>query len=63
MSITERIEALLAATEPFNLLTEEQRAATVPFVSTRIYAEGAVILEQGVDTHKALYIVESGLVR
>ncbi|MEM8560224.1 MAG: DUF294 nucleotidyltransferase-like domain-containing protein, partial [Bacteroidota bacterium] len=63
MSITERIEALLAATDPFNLLTEAQRTETVAFVSTRMFKEGDLILEQGIDTHKALYIVESGLVR
>ena len=60
-SITERLAGLLAHTPPFESLTESQRSRLVS--TLELYEPGEVILEQGVDIHRALFVVESGLVR
>ncbi|HLA63778.1 MAG TPA: cyclic nucleotide-binding domain-containing protein, partial [Rhodothermales bacterium] len=60
-SITDRLTGLLDHTAPFDLLTPEQRAGLVS--TLEIFKPGEVILDQGEDIHRALYVVESGLVR
>jgi len=60
-SITERLAGLLARTAPFDTLSEAQRSGLIS--TLELYEPGEVILEQGVDVHRALYVVESGLVR
>ena len=62
-SITERLADLLARTAPFDHLTDEQRRSLLTGMALEIYQPGEVVLEQGTDVHRALYIVESGLVR
>lgn len=62
-SITERLSALLETTEPFSRLTPAQRQDILKEVSIQIHEAGEVILPQGHDIHRALYVVESGLVR
>ncbi|MDX1440039.1 MAG: cyclic nucleotide-binding domain-containing protein, partial [Rubricoccaceae bacterium] len=59
----DRLEALLERTPPFNLLEEEERNALVSSMTGVNFEPGAVVLEQGIDIHKSLYIVEEGLVR
>ncbi|MEM1043671.1 MAG: putative nucleotidyltransferase substrate binding domain-containing protein [Bacteroidota bacterium] len=60
-SITERLAALLERTPPFDHLSKEERQQLM--TNLEIYEPGEVILQQGTDIHRALYIVESGLVR
>lgn len=60
-SITERLAGLFARTAPFHTLSDAQRARLVS--TLELYEPGEVILEQGVDVHRALFVVESGLVR
>lgn len=62
-SITERLAALLAHSAPFDHLSPAQRQDLIGDMTLEIYEPGEVILEQGTDIHRALYIVESGLVR
>lgn len=62
-SITERLEALLEHTTPFDSLTPAERKEIISEMTLQIYEPGEVILPQGADVHRALYIVESGLVR
>ena len=54
---------LLARSEPFNLLTEEEREAILRKMTLELYTPGEIILAQGEDVHRALYLVEDGLVR
>lgn len=61
--ILERLERLLLDTPPFELLPETDRQRLLGDLTTKIYDAGEVILEQGDDLHRALYLVESGLVR
>ncbi|NNF59103.1 MAG: CBS domain-containing protein [Rhodothermaceae bacterium] len=60
-SIAGRFTELLDHTEPFSLLTDEERQGLIS--SVEIYQPGDVILDQGTDVHRALYVVASGLVR
>lgn len=62
-SITERLGALLETTAPFNTLAPDQRQEIIGEMTLQIYEPGEVILPQGTDVHRALYMVESGLVR
>jgi CBS domain-containing protein len=62
-SITERLAALLETTPPFDTLSESDRREIIGEMTLQIYEPGEVILPQGTDVHRALYIVESGLVR
>ena len=62
-SITERLAALLETTAPFSGLSPEQRAELISEASLNIYEPGEVIIPKGTDIHRALYLVESGLVR
>lgn len=62
-SITERLAALLETTAPFSGLTPEQRTEIISEASLKIYEPGEVIIPKGTDIHRALYLVESGLVR
>jgi CBS domain-containing protein len=62
-SITERLAGLLDHTAPFNSLPAEQRQEIIREMTLEIYEAGELILQQGTDIHRALYIVESGLVR
>lgn len=59
----DRLAALLERTPPFNLLEEEERNGLVSSMTGVNYESGAVIMEQGIDIHKSIYIVEEGLVR
>ena len=62
-SITDRIADLLAGSEPFDVLSDEERKALLQKMTLEIYAPGELILQQGDDIHRALYVVEAGLVR
>lgn len=62
-SITERLTSLLESTAPFEQLSAEERRGIVSEITLQMYDPGEVILPQGSDMHRALYIVESGLVR
>lgn len=60
-SIARRLYDLLERAEPFSLLSEDEREGLISGVE--FYQPGDVILEQGADVHRALYVVVSGLVR
>ena len=62
-SITERLAAVLEKTAPFDHLSAAERRDLIGDMTLEIYEPGEVILEQGSDIHRALYVVESGLVR
>ena len=62
-SITERLAALLEHTPPFDHFTPAERQSLIGDMTLEIYEPGEVIREQGSDVHRALYVVESGLVR
>jgi len=62
-SITERLAALLETTSPFSSLSAAQRQEIIGEMTLQIYEPGEVILPHGTDVHRALYVVESGLVR
>ena len=61
--IFERIADLLATNEPFSLLPDAERQALLQQMTMEFYPPGEVILNQGEDIHRALYVVESGVVR
>ena len=63
LSLFDRIADLFARTAPFDTLSEEDRAALLQKMTLEMYAPGEVILQQGEDVHRALYVVEDGLVR
>ena len=58
-----RIADLLAESEPFSALSEAEREGLLQKMTLELYAPGEVILQQGDDIHRALYVVESGVVR
>jgi CBS domain-containing protein len=58
-----RIADLLAESEPFDALSEPEREGLLQKMTLELYAPGEVILQQGDDIHRALYVVESGVVR
>ncbi len=62
-SIFTRISSLLAESEPFDVLSDDERQALLQKMTLELYAPGEVILQQGDDIHRALYVVEDGLVR
>jgi len=62
-SITERLAALLEHTPPFDHLDASERKNLIGDMTLEIYEPGEVIREQGSDIHRAIHIVESGLVR
>lgn len=62
-SITERLAALLEHTPPFDHLSAAERKSLIGDMTLEIYEPGEVIREQGSDIHRAIHIVESGLVR
>ena len=62
-SITERLAGLLERTAPFDTLSDAERRDLIGDMTLEIFEPGEVILEQGQDIHRALYVVESGLVR
>ena len=62
-SITERLAGLLERTAPFDTLSDAERRDLIGDMTLEIFEPGEVILDQGQDVHRALYIVESGLVR
>ncbi|MDX1531266.1 MAG: cyclic nucleotide-binding domain-containing protein, partial [Rhodothermales bacterium] len=62
-SITERLAGLLERTAPFDHLSREERKDLIGDMTLEIFEPGEVILQQGTDIHRALYVVESGLVR
>ena len=62
-SLLAHVEGLFASTEPFTLLTDDQRAAIQSKLAIEFYKQGEVILQQGEDLHRALYVVAEGLVR
>jgi CBS domain-containing protein len=57
------VAALLARSEPFTLLTDAEREAILNRMTVELYSPGEIILQQGEDVHRALYVVEDGLVR
>ena len=58
-----RIADLLAESEPFSGLSDAEREGLLQKMTLELYAPGEVILQQGDDLHRALYVVESGVVR
>lgn len=58
-----RLSALLERTPPFNLLGDDDRTSLISSLTAVNYESGEVILEQGLDVHKSLFVVEEGLVR
>lgn len=54
---------LFARTEPFRSLTDAERALLLQKMTVELYAAGEVVLQQGEDVHRALYVVADGLVR
>ncbi len=62
-SLSAQIAELLAETEPFDVLSDEERQSLLQKMTLELYAPGEVILQQGDDIHRALYIVTEGLVR
>ena len=62
-SITERLDGLLARTPPFSTLSDAERRDLIGDMTLEIFEPGEIILDQGQDIHRALYVVESGLVR
>lgn len=62
-SLSSQIADLLAETEPFDLLSDEERRALLQKMTLELYAPGETILQQGDDIHRALYVVSEGLVR
>ena len=62
-SLFARIADLLATAEPFDTLSDDERRGLLQKMTLELYAPGEVILQQGDDIHRALYVVESGLVR
>lgn len=63
MSLFDRIASLLAQTAPFDTLTDAERQGVLQKMTLELYAPGEIILQQGEDVHRALYVVEEGLVR
>ena len=62
-SLSAQIADLLAETEPFDILTDDERQALLQKMTLELYAPGETILQQGDDIHRALYVVTEGLVR
>ena len=62
-SFSAQIAELLAETEPFDVLSEEERQSLLQKMTLELYAPGEIILQQGDDIHRALYVVTEGLVR
>ncbi len=54
---------LFARTEPFRSLSDAERASLLQRMTVEFYAAGEVVLQQGEDIHRALYVVTDGLVR
>ncbi|MEM6289504.1 MAG: DUF294 nucleotidyltransferase-like domain-containing protein [Bacteroidota bacterium] len=62
-SLFSQISALLAGAEPFDALSDTEREALQGRMTVELYEPGDVILQQGDDIHRALYVVAEGLVR
>ena len=62
-SITERLGTLLDTTPPFDRLDEKTRRELRAAMTLEIYEPGQVVLDQGTDLHRGLFVIESGLVR
>ncbi|MEM0962561.1 MAG: DUF294 nucleotidyltransferase-like domain-containing protein [Bacteroidota bacterium] len=62
-SLSAQIAELLAETEPFDVLSDEERQSLLQKMTLELYAPSEVILQQGDDIHRALYVVTEGLVR
>jgi len=63
MSLFASVADLFARTEPFSALTDDERKTLLNKMTLELYAAGDVILPQGEDVHRALYVVAEGLVR
>ena len=62
-SLSAQIADLLAETEPFDILSDQERQSLLQKMTLELYAPGELILQQGDDIHRALYVVTEGLVR
>lgn len=62
-TIVDRLSDLLAASAPFDVLTEDTRQDLLSDVSIEYYGAGEKIIDQGATAHPGLFIVESGMVR
>ncbi|WP_420456937.1 DUF294 nucleotidyltransferase-like domain-containing protein [Rubrivirga sp.] len=62
-SLSAQIAELLAETEPFDVLSDDERQSLLQKMTLELYAPGEVILQQGDDIHRALYVITEGLVR
>ncbi|MCH7640320.1 MAG: cyclic nucleotide-binding domain-containing protein [Bacteroidetes bacterium] len=62
-SIPDRLATLLENTPPFDLLEDQERRELVGTMTVAFFEPGDVIMEQGIDVHRSLYLVEEGLVR
>ncbi len=57
------VSALFERTEPFRSLSDAERASLLQKMTVEFYAPGEVVLQQGEDVHRALYVVTEGIVR
>ena len=57
------VAALLDRTEPFRALSDAERALLMQKMTVEFYTPGEVVLQQGEDIHRALYVVTEGVVR
>ena len=57
------VSDLFARAEPFRSLTDAERAGLLQKMTVELYAAGEVVLQQGEDIHRALYVVVDGVVR
>ena len=62
-SLFSGVADLFARTEPFRSLSDAERASLLQRMTVELYAAGEVVLQQGEDVHRALYVVVDGLVR
>lgn len=63
MSLFASVADLFARTAPFSALSDDERKTLLNKMTLELYAAGDVILPQGEDVHRALYVVAEGLVR
>ena len=62
-SLFSAVADLFARTEPFRTLSDAERASLLQKMTVELYAAGEVVLQQGEDIHRALYVVVDGVVR
>ena len=63
LSLFAPVAALFERTEPFRSLSDAERASLLQKMTVEFYAPGELVLHQGEDVHRALYVVTEGVVR